>query len=139
MARRKKRRQRLRLLRWVVPLFDGTPIPDEHVDGCRCPRCEADLYLAAEDVPVLQFYGHVWDQFMNHTPFGTSDGKPPWIAPNLLAWLSACDLLGVPEADRTALISLARVVLGGCHGAIREYGIAHIAPEDLAPPEEIAA
>lgn len=112
-----KRRSRLRLLKWAVPLLRAKPtqIPDEHETGCQCVNCEAEQHLEASDWDYVRFYHLVKDQIVNLTPMGDANGQA-WLVLRLEALESACRLYRIPEEDQVEMVETARNLFEAVQG-----------------------
>jgi hypothetical protein len=138
VVRRGKRRQRLRLLAFAVPLkkANASWIPETH-GSCEqepCVECKAALYLTADDREIMTFYEAVADQTVNLTPNGAPNGGAALLAPRLEGWVSACDLYGVPPFLRKTYVEMARLVFDGVQGRVSVHGLHKIKLEELEPP-----
>lgn len=65
--------------------------------------CEAERWLGAPEWGVVQFFGLVRDQVVNLNPMGE-----PVLRLRLEAVAAACELAGVPAADRWELTEMVR-------------------------------
>lgn len=115
-------------MRYGVPLVraagkEGTPTHDAATEA-------AQKNLTTDDWDILEFYRMVADQYINQTPMGTKDGGVV-LTPRMEAWVPACDVLGVPVAERQRVIWMARELFYAVSGK----GRIPIETGDLAPPE----